>query len=519
MKRRLNVCKVILQAIVILTAGHGAAGQDLERDKIGLRTRLVLIDVLVADKRTGKPVPDLVRADFEVLDEGKSRVVNHFSIGEERQPLALVLLFDLQYNGAARFLQQHNVLKSLDAALSKLSPKDEVAVLATADMFKGLIRQRELTDFTKDRSKILEALTKLPELVEPDRVGILFVSDLVSEVARIARRQRPYSRVVVVYVSDSFIILTPRDRRVGTDNLLRQNVTFNAVLTKTKKSVTARSVPFMPLFLAFGISTKGADYFAMQTGGEAMRVNKPEDYQSALETMIGDLSSRYTLGFELEPNEPDDGRLHRLEVKVKADDKSGKQRKLEVAARRGYFLPKAQETVAQNPAEKKATAVTIDQANRQMDEKAIMRSVYDLHYSVMTGDIQGVKLLTAKRTFDLYQLFFDLASKKISNRDGGQGLPASNGDELLKLLLGFFAEASKDSDRAEQIRQKARAKSECRITFASDKTANIEYSDGVKAKAVFEDGRWKIDDTDRLKGQLLGMDLFTPEQKEQIKKH
>lgn len=183
------------------------------------------------------------------------------------------------------------------------------------------------------------------------------------------------------------------------------------------------------------------------------------------------------------------------------------------------FLPKPQGPVAQKPGEKEVTPVSADQANRQTDEKAIRKTVYDLHYSVMAGDIEGVKRLTAKRTLDLYQLFFDLALKKIFNRDGGQDFPASSGDELFKLILGFFAEASKDPARAQQIPEKAREKSECRITFTGDRTADLQYSDGISAQAVFEDGLWKIGDTEKLKEQLLGMDLFTPEQKEKIRKY
>lgn len=459
---------------------------------------------------------------------------SHFSIGEKKQPLALVLLFDLWHNGAGRFFLQVDIPKSLDTALSKLSPKDEVAVIGvTGKFFKT--RQQELTGFTNDRKKILDALFKLPELVDPDSSGVFFVADLLSDVASMARRQRPDSQIVVVYVSDSLNSATPRDRQLGTQNLLRQNVTFGALLTKTKKSVTARSAPFMPLIMAFGISSNVADYFAKQTGGEAVKVYKPEEYRAGLEKIMDDLSSRYTLGFELDANEPDDGKLHRLEVKVKANDKSGKPRTLEVVARRGYFLPKPQQAVVQQPqqpvvqqpqqpivqktVETEANRFTTDPAKRQTDEQAIKKSVYELHYSVMTGDIEGVKRLTTKRTLDLTRFLFDLLFKRLSDRDGGQDIPASSGDELFKLILGMVAEGAKDALNAEQIRAKAQAKAECRITFTAHRSATIEYSDGVFAKAIFEDGLWKIDDTERLKEGMLKMNELTPEEKERIRKH
>ncbi|PYS56743.1 MAG: hypothetical protein DMF74_27805, partial [Acidobacteria bacterium] len=65
----------------------------------------------------------------------------------------------------------------------------------------------------------------------------------------------------------------------------------------------------------------------------------------ALEKLIGDLAARYNLGFTLKESEQDDGREHKLEVKVKARDAHGKERKLIVRARHGYYM-KMQNAVA-----------------------------------------------------------------------------------------------------------------------------------------------------------------------------
>jgi len=52
----------------------------------------------------------------------------------------------------------------------------------------------------------------------------------------------------------------------------------------------------------------------------------------------------------LAETEKDDGRLHNLEVRVKAPDAKGKLRKLEVSSRRGYYMSEMGEK------EKEATA-------------------------------------------------------------------------------------------------------------------------------------------------------------------
>ncbi|HVS82407.1 MAG TPA: hypothetical protein VHE60_11800 [Pyrinomonadaceae bacterium] len=73
-----------------------------------------------------------------------------------------------------------------------------------------------------------------------------------------------------------------------------------------------------------------------------MHVSRVRDYGSGLARIIGNLTARYSLGFALREDEKDDGRMHQLDLRVKALDAKGKQRKLEVSARRGYYMPKSE---------------------------------------------------------------------------------------------------------------------------------------------------------------------------------
>src|SRR5713226_1410584 len=61
-------------------------------DTIKVRTRVVFIDTLVRDKKTGAPVMDLPVESFQVLDDGKPRRLSYFNReGLGRRPLAIVL--------------------------------------------------------------------------------------------------------------------------------------------------------------------------------------------------------------------------------------------------------------------------------------------------------------------------------------------------------------------------------------------------------------------------------------------
>jgi hypothetical protein len=67
------------------------------------------------------------------------------------------------------------------------------------------------------------------------------------------------------------------------------------------------------------------------------QVGRPQELADGLARFIEDLLARYSLGFTLGESEPDDGRLHALTLKVSARDARGRERRLTVRARRGYY--------------------------------------------------------------------------------------------------------------------------------------------------------------------------------------
>ena len=144
-------------------------------DTIKIRTRVVFMDALVKDKKTGIPISDLTTENFELFDDGKPRTISYFTReGQARKPLAMVLILDLRDDGAGRFLKQEEVRAAIVDALSKLPPGDEVAILAmninTVDDRAAAIRNGKalwLTPLTRDRAQIESALARIPALVAP----------------------------------------------------------------------------------------------------------------------------------------------------------------------------------------------------------------------------------------------------------------------------------------------------------------------------------------------------------------
>ena len=311
-----------------------------------VNTRVVFIDALVKDKRTGLPVTGLTRDNFQVLDDGRPRALTYFTReGDVRRPLALVLCLNLDYLGARRYLERDDVRASLAAALARLAPGDEVAVMAVWETIGG--KPIMITDLTRDRARAVAALGPPPSAAEASMAGraVHVMTEAAQRAIDIARLERPGSQVVFVYISDGLAtndLLEFSSREELAAKLIEANVNFSALTCGMLKGMrAATAVANVPLRI-LGASMTGAEqYLAKQTGGVSVKVDRPEEFGAGLQQVTSDFASRYSLGFTLGEDERDDGRMHKLEVKVKARDPQGRKRKLAVSARRGYYMPKA----------------------------------------------------------------------------------------------------------------------------------------------------------------------------------
>lgn len=373
--------------------------QEIE-DTIKIKTRVVFLDALVKDKKTNFPIPNLTPENFEVLDDGKPRNISYFTReGQARKPLALILILDLREDGAGRFLKRAEILKSMEDELAKLPPGDEVAIMAM-DITEDEERFW-LTEFTNDRAKLAAALARVPELCGPndgippegiarttniemgdgkaddiiqtetirgrngstvtrstrrdgsvnvkrvDKKGNVTVemgdvydmAAAVRDATRKAEELRPNSQASIVWVSDGIAPIFFEDRDATEQILIRNNVIFNSLTVELRTLFKFLMPVGKPIAGWVGISIYGsAKHLAQRSGGEAVKVGRVKDYGAGLSRIIGNLTARYSLGFTLAENEADDGRMHGLEVRVKAKDEKGKSRKLQVSSRQGYYM-------------------------------------------------------------------------------------------------------------------------------------------------------------------------------------
>jgi VWFA-related protein len=341
-------------------------GKEQTEDILRVNTRVVFIDALVKDKKKDESVRNLTRDNFTVLDDGQVRELTYFSAGSEiRRPRMLMLVLDF-FGGDGRAFHDKKIVAGLASVLAKLPSEDEVAI-AIAWLGRDTSPCSPLEqvspdfpplqvwqDFTRDRGKVIASLEAVPDLItkynqksnelrDAPHLYENAASGIPCAIAALRRAmaKRPNSQPVMVVATDDLVYFPFNARDEMIRSSLETGVTINLLRIRTS---------FFTGLLA-GAVRKGAGYrkvpgtidvvadAARQTGGEMARVGSAKKYVEEFEKLVSNLTSRYTLGFAIEDNELNTGHLHKLEIRVKARDERGKEHKLLVNARNGYYLP------------------------------------------------------------------------------------------------------------------------------------------------------------------------------------
>ncbi len=183
---------IIFVAIMAAMAYQSSHAQSQNKDRttndqkqqdagtLRIETELVQIDVVVSDKQ-GKLVNDLKREDFQLIEDGKSQNITHFSVGtakrqanwlrtdrrsnaKDQRPLPqqqsldvgryLVLAVDDLHLSPGNLMQaKKSLLKFID---HQLSVSDQIALITTSGAM-GMYEQ-----FTTDREALKRAISRLP---------------------------------------------------------------------------------------------------------------------------------------------------------------------------------------------------------------------------------------------------------------------------------------------------------------------------------------------------------------------
>lgn len=310
MKRFTTFC--VIAGCLVLAAGRGATiAQEADEEVVKIDTRLVSLEVLVTDEKTGERIDGLNREDFEVTDDGRPRTLTFFGQGQDAaRPLALVLLTDVDLRSLSR-VQLWSLRAALRRALGgALGGDDQVAVF---DLSQGF---RVLKPLGYDRQSVLELLTPTGESRPAPAAAAGDVADgLLAAVRHVEDRGGQFRLQFVVVSGRQYGDPRPAARG-ALEKLLASGAVVNVIRTATKR-------------------TDVLDYICDQTGGESVRV-RGTDFSDALERAIENSAHRYSLGFV--PDDPSSGvRPHELTVTVRLRAAPGPRGRAEVRARRRYL--------------------------------------------------------------------------------------------------------------------------------------------------------------------------------------
>ena len=267
-------------------------------------SRVVPSYVTVVDG-SNRLVTDLAKDDFEILDNGRPQEITIFD--NEVRPFTVVVMLDTSVSMTGRLKDLNN---GAEQFLLRLLPHDKATVGAFNDKVEFV------SDFTGDRNSLISSLRHL------DFGNQTRLYDAVH--ASLDQLENVEGRKVILLFTD------------GAD--------FGSKLSSGKALERARDAEVM--IYGIGLETEFfngqmvvrskpdsiLNRFARETGGGYFDLKKDADLNSSFTRIAQELRSQYLLGFSPAAL---DGKVHRLEVRVKRPGLDARSRRSYTASAEG----------------------------------------------------------------------------------------------------------------------------------------------------------------------------------------
>jgi Ca-activated chloride channel homolog len=267
-------------------------------------TQIVPLYVTVQDTEK-RLVPDLVKEDFDVFDNGAPVTLTLFQ--NEPEPFSVVVMLDTSgsMTGSLDLLQE-----AAEQFVIRLMPADKGMIGAFNDKI-----QFPLSDFTSSRDDLVGALRDV-DYGNPTRLWDA-VEASVEQLKRVSGR-----RVVLVF--------TDGDDTYSKINLGKAMDEARAAETMVY-SIGLQSVFFNGQRQVRSQPDRGLRKISDETGGGYFELKRTDDLGPTFTRVAQELHSQYVLGFA----PATDGKLHKLEVRVKKPGMTARARKSYLAPTSG----------------------------------------------------------------------------------------------------------------------------------------------------------------------------------------
>jgi Ca-activated chloride channel family protein len=289
----------VLLAAAVLIAPMGA---QEPQSKFKVSTNSVALYATVTDG-TKRLVPDLEQEDFEVYDNGKLQAVTQF----DNRPLPISVVVMLDTSGSMT-LALDLVKSAAEQFLLRMMPEDQGMVGAFNDKIEF-----HPEGFTNSRDELVRSLKDL-DFGYPTRLY-----DAVNE-SMAQLKGIPGRRVVLVF-TDGDDNASKFGSGDVTDRGRVEDVMVYSIGLENEYFDGARKVRSSP--------DRGLRRLSEETGGGFFLLKKTDELTTTFTRVAQELHSQYVLGFTPQVL---DGKVHKLEVRLKKPGMTARARKSYVAS-------------------------------------------------------------------------------------------------------------------------------------------------------------------------------------------
>lgn len=287
-------------ALTVLAVPTGA--------QIRVSTQTVPLYVTVTDNAK-RIVPDLVREDFEVYDNGKLQALTNFD--NQVTPISVVVMLD---TSGSMTLALDMVKQAAEEFILRMLPDDRAKVGAFNDKLE--VKPQIGLPFTNNRDQLIRYLNEL-DFGYPTRLYDA-VDYSINELKTVDGRK------VVLVFTDGADTASRLDSGDVTERSRVEEVMVYSVGLENEYMNGGQRVRTSP--------DRGLRRLSDETGGGFFMLKKQDELGPTFTRIAQELHSQYVMGFTPETL---DNKIHKLEVRVKRPGMTARARRSYVASAPG----------------------------------------------------------------------------------------------------------------------------------------------------------------------------------------
>jgi Ca-activated chloride channel family protein len=295
-----------MRYIPVLLSLALAAPLAAQQFKSSTSTVRLAVTVLDRDKRL---VADLVQEDFEVYDNGKLQPITTFD--NKPTPFTAVVMLD---TSGSMTLALDRVKEAAEQFLIRMFPGDTAKIGYFNDKVRVL---PEMGEFLSDRDRLIRILKDELDFGYPTRL----YDGAYHALAALRDQGGDDKRKVVLLFTDGDDTASKFDMGDVLERARAEDVMVYSIGLQSDYFNGQQRVRTRP--------DRGLKKLSEETGGGYFELKKTDDLGATFTRVAQELHSQYLVGFSPEVL---DGKIHKIEVRIRKPDMAPRTRKSYVAA-------------------------------------------------------------------------------------------------------------------------------------------------------------------------------------------